>query len=194
MSLDTPPVTIVEVDGLWFRFQKMRGRRSTRGVMALAQLLGAGVVTLLSSPQFESEDDRGRLVALGQLIAASAMTGGKATVPDVFEAQAAELLMYTPGHGGQGVSYSDTKLDAGAEGWVPMASLASLDPWAQVDYSTHLTLLWEVIKLNYRPTRAGSGTAAGTDPAAGTRPTGPTGPASGSKSTPTPRQTGALAL
>ncbi len=160
--------------------------------MALTKLLGAGVLTLLAGEQFETLPDAKQLELLGSLLATSEKLGGHATDPDTFEAMAAEIVMYTPGSGGQGVSYSDVPLDAGAPGWTPMANLASLDPYDQVDYATHLVILWEVIKM-MRPTRAGSGTNVGTAPAAGTTSDAPTGPTAGSPTTQTQATTGARA-
>lgn len=192
MTISTPATRVVEIDGLWFRIQKYRGRRSSRAAMSLTKLLGGGVITLLASPQFEDASERKRLKSLAELIGASAMTGGQGTNPDVFEQHASELLLFTPGNGGQGVSYAETKLDADADGWVPMANIGSLDPYDFVDYATILALLWEVIKLTMRPTRAGTGTSAGTGPADGTSSAASTGPTTGSPSTQTPRTTGVI--
>jgi hypothetical protein len=194
MSVDTPPVVVVEIDDLWFRIQKMRSRRSARSVMALTKLLGGGIINLLVLPKFESTDDRTRLIALGELIAGSAMTGGKATDPDVFEAMAAELVQYTPGNGGQGVCYAEEQLEADAPGWVKMVNLSSLDPYAQADYSTHLSLLWQIVKLNFRPTSAGTGTSVDTVSAGGIPKAGRTGPANGTSDTQPRRGTGAVAV
>ncbi len=160
--------------------------------MALTKLLGAGVLTLLAGEQFEILPDAKQLELLGSLLATSEKLGGHATDPDTFEAMAAEIVMYTPGSGGQGVSYSDVPLDAGAPGWTPMANLASLDPYDQVDYATHLVILWEVIKM-MRPTRAGSGTNVGTAPAGGTTSDDRSTPTTGTPRTQTPQTTGAHA-
>jgi hypothetical protein len=194
MTISTPMTKVVEIDGLWFRFQKYRGRRSSRAAMSLTDLLGAGVITLFASPQFEAAGERERIETLGKLIAAAAMTGGKVTNPDVFERHASELFIYTPGHGGQGVSYAETKLDPTADGWVPMVNLGTLDPYDWVDFQTHLAVLWEIIKMMMRPTLAGTGTSAGTAPADGTPSAASTGPTTGSLSTPTPKRTGAIVV
>ncbi len=186
----TPTTRVVEIDGLWFKFQAFRGRRSTRAAVALSDLLGAGVLQLFASEDFEALEPAQQIEALGKIIAAAHMVGGRAKDPDVFEKHYAEVTGYTPGHGGQGVSYSDEPRDMGAQGWTPMAGMASLDPYAHVDFMTHLAIMWEVIK-GMRPTQAGSGTNAGTAPAGGTTSGAPSTQTSGSQTTPTPKTTGA---
>jgi len=185
-------VNIVEIDGLYFEFRKMRGRRSTRGAVMLTRLLGAGVMTLLTSTQFEDSDERKRLETLSRLVAQSAFMGGKATEPDEFEAGANELLAWTSGHGGQGVSYCEEEIEPGAPGWVRLKNLSTLDAYDQVSYETHLALLWEVIKLNYRPISAVSGTNPGTGPAAATTPkeSNPSAETTGAQNTQTLMMTG----
>lgn len=191
MTASTPSTRIVEIDGLWFRFQKYRGRRSLRSAVALTDLLGAGVLQLFASEEFEALDKKKQIEALGKLIASAHMMGGRAKDPDVFEKHAAELMHWTPGQGGQGVSYCEERLDPHAQGWVSMVNVASLDPYEHVDFTTHLMILWEIIKI-MRPTRAGSGTSAGTAPADGTASGGRTTQTSGSQTTPTPSRTGVV--
>lgn len=158
----TPPMAIVEIDGLHFKICKHRGRRSTRGAMTLTRLFGAGVLALIVGTKFEALDDRAKLETMGRIIAQSKFTGGTATDPDEFEAGVTEVAHWTKASGGQGVCYS-TDGDEGP--WLKITDMGTLDPYDAVDWSTWLMILWEVIKLNYRPTTAGSGIGAGTSPA-----------------------------
>lgn len=131
--------------------------------MTLTRLLGAGVLALITGTDFEALGDRDKITTMGRIIAQSKFTGGVATDPDEFERGMVELVHWSKTSGGQGVNYSAD----GDEGpWLKIADMGTLDPYDAVDWSTWLVLLWEVIKLNYRPTSAGAGTSDGTAPAA----------------------------
>lgn len=160
----TPREVIVEFDGLYFRIQKLRGRRAFRGTRALQQSLGQSGYLMLSQANFWDATETTQLTAL---IAVEARTE---TSYDQSETALAELLAYTADGGGQGVCYRESPPDPERPdaGWVPIRSLGSLDAYDQVDHTTWQSLRWEMIKLVYRPTSAAAGTSADTPPAATT--------------------------
>jgi len=155
---DTQREVVVEFDGLFFRIQKLRGRRGFRAVRALQISLGREGYLMLSSPKFWEADETTQLTAL---IAVESRTE---TGYDEFEQALVELLAYTPTGGGQGVSYRESPPDPEepGRGWVPIRSSTALDPYDSVDHTTWQALRWEMIKLCYRPTLAAGGTNADT--------------------------------
>jgi hypothetical protein len=170
----SPRETTVEIDGLWFRIQKLRGRRAVRGVRALQTVLGVHGYLMVSQPKFWAATLEKQLTAL-VTVETQAQAGY-----DEGEAALVELLAYSPDAGGQGVSYRDTPPNPSdpARGWIPIRDLATLDTFDAVDHNTWKALRWEMIKLGYRPTLAAIGTDADTRPAVtSTQASGSSGPA-----------------
>lgn len=157
-------VTVVEIDGLWFRFQKLRGRRATRGAAAFRGMLGGGSNDVLANPDFWAFGRSSRVEAFTKLMSMSRHFGGRAYVPDEFERDMVEIVHWARD---QGVSYSDTELAADEKGWAPIKNLDSLDGYDQVDHATWMAILWESTDLTFRPTAPASGMSAAT-PEAGT--------------------------
>jgi len=160
----SPREAVVEFDGLYFRVQKLRGRRGLRGARALQITLGREGYMMLTQPQFWEASEKQQLLAL---MAVESLT---AADYDEAERALAELLKYSPDGRGQGVSYRDTPPDPEDpdKGWVRIESAGSLDAYDQVDHTTWLAIRWEMIKLTYRPTTAATGTSAATPSAATT--------------------------
>jgi hypothetical protein len=189
MAARTPREVVVEIDGLWFRFQKLRGRRSWRGDRALRVVLGPSAYAMISGAQYwtASEDrqlqslDTAEHLKIQQADARASVDLSASGNIDEVEDAMLELLAYTQDAGGQGVSYRESPPDPSrpSAGWMPIRSLDALDTYDAVDHLTWRAIRWEMIKLTYRPTTAATGTAAGTRPEAttSTQASGPSGQA-----------------
>jgi hypothetical protein len=170
----SPRETTVEIDGLWFRIQKLRGRRAVRGVRALQTALGVNGYLMVSQPKFWTATLHEQLTAL---VTVETQTQSSY---DEHEDALAELLAFSSDAGGQGASYRDTPPNPSdpGRGWIPIRNLSTLDTFDSVDHTTWQALRWEMIKLTYRPTSAATGTDPGTRPAAtSTQASGPSGQA-----------------
>lgn len=180
MTASTPREVVVEFDGLYFKIQKLRGRRGLRGVRALQVTLGREGYTMITQPSFWLAREEAQLAAL--ISVETKMQTGY----DEAEQAMAELLAYTPDNRGQGVSFRDTPPDPDRPdaGWMPIKSTGTLDPYDQVDHTTWQSLRWEMIKLCYRPTSAATGTSAAT-PSAATTSTSASSHSGGPKTPPT---------
>jgi hypothetical protein len=176
MAARTPREVVVEIDGLWFRFQKLRGRRSWRGARSLRAILGPAAYASISTPKFWTATQDVQLQTLDTAEHLTLTPDGssvKLSAPvdnDAAEVAMVELLTYSPDAGGQGVSYRESPPDPARPeaGWMAIRSLDSLDSYDGIDHLTWRALRWEMIKLCYRPTSAATGTAAGTRPEATT--------------------------
>lgn len=181
MAATTPRTVVVQIDGINFRIQALRGRRAFRGVRALQTCLGDRGYLMVTSPKFWAAEQDAQLTAIMQL---ESSTGASY---DQGEQAMVELLIHSRGAGGQGVCYrtgEDGNGDPSA-GWIPVTSMETLDRFSNVDHTTWLALRWEMIKLCYRPTSAAGGTSDDTPSAAMT-----STPVSSPAGNPKPRQTG----
>lgn len=192
MTASIAKVRVVEIDGIWFRIQRYRCRRSTRGAALLNRLFGAASPQMLASPEFQSMGRAAQVSLFSRLVKAAETTGGHASDPDEVESVFSQLLEWTSANRGEGVCYSPEELDPHGDGWAPVRSLATLDAFDTFDWTSSTALIWELFELNYVPTTAGPGTSAATGPATATTPAAksPSTPTPGGPSTPTQSLTG----